>query len=90
MNGSDSFGRALDTAPDADAFQVARWRAMSPARKASLVASLSRATIHLAEAGIRARHPGDSPRERFLRLAILRLGRPLAVHVYPDIEQLAP
>jgi hypothetical protein len=90
MTAPDSFGRALDTAPDADACQVARWRAMSPAQKARLVASLSAATIQLAEAGIRARHTGDSPRARFLRLAILRLGRSLAARVYPESEQLAP
>jgi hypothetical protein len=90
MVASGSFGRALDTAPDVFALQVSRWRAMSPAQKARLVASLSRASIEVAEAGIRSRYPAESARQRFLRLAILRLGRSLAVEVYPDARQLTP
>jgi hypothetical protein len=40
------------------------------------------------EAGIAARHPLASPRERFLRRAIVLLGRELAVQVYPDAAAL--
>lgn len=85
-----SFGRALDTAPASSAQQIALWRSMTPQQKAQLVASLSRATRQLAEAGIAARYPQAAARERFLRLAILQLGRELAVQVYPDAEPLAP
>jgi hypothetical protein len=68
MTESDSFGRALDTAQDIEASQAERWRTMSPEQKARLVVSLSRATIQLAEAGIRARYPTESPRQHFLRI----------------------
>jgi hypothetical protein len=90
MDRSPSFGRALDTASRASAVQTARWREMSDRQKADLVAALARATRQLAEAGIAARYPDASPRERFLRLAILQLGRALAVQVYPDAERLTP
>lgn len=87
---SESFARALDTSSEAFHYQVARWRAMSPQQKADLVAALTRATSQFAAAGILMRHPGASPRELFLRLAILRLGRPLALEVYPDAARLSP
>jgi hypothetical protein len=82
--------RPDDTSEEAYQQQVARWREMSPAEKAALVAGLYRATQHLADAGIRARHPIASPRERFLRRAILNLGRDLAVQAYPDAADLTP
>ena len=88
MDKSASFGRALDTASRAFELQTARWREMSDQQKADLVAALTRATRRMAEAGIAARYPDASPRERFLRLAILQLGRALAVQVYPDAERL--
>lgn len=62
---------------------------MSPAEKAALVEALNRAVRQLAEAGIAARYPHASARERFLRFAILRLGRDLAVRVYPDAADLS-
>jgi len=81
---------ADDTTPDVEARQIEGWRAMTPARKAALVSSLSRSTRELALAGIRARHPKSSPREQFLRLAILTLGTDLARRAYPDIDLLEP
>jgi len=88
MDKSPSFGRVLDTAPRASDVQTARWREMSDRQKAALVASLTRATRQMAEAGIAARYPDASPRERFLRLAMLQLGLALAVQVYPEAERL--
>jgi hypothetical protein len=84
MAASESFGRALDTTPEASEVQAASWRMMTAREKADLVAALSRVTRELAERGIRARHPDASEREVFLRLAILQLGRELAVQAYPD------
>ena len=84
------FGQPLDTADEAAAMQVARWRAMNASEKAALVASMYWATVALADAGIAARYPKASERERFLRRAILHLGRDLAVRVYPDAAQLTP
>jgi hypothetical protein len=61
---------------------------MSPAEKFRAVAELNAAADTMALAGIRLRHPGASPREQFLRLASLKLGRELALQVYPEIAQL--
>jgi hypothetical protein len=78
-----------DTSPEAEAVLWRRWREMSATEKAQIVADLSAAANELAAAGIRARYPDATPREQFLRLAILRLGLPLARTVYPEIEHLS-
>ena len=80
---------AADTSADVEERQILAWRQMSPADKAALVAGLTNATIVLARAGLRERHPGASDRELFLRLAILTLGRELAGRAYPDARSLA-
>ncbi len=80
---------SADTTREAEDYQVARWRGMTPADKLELVASLSRAVDRLALAGIEQRHPNASPRERFLRLAVLKLGIDLAARVYPEVSELA-
>lgn len=49
---------------------------------------LTRAVYDLALAGVRQRHPHASPREQFLRLAVLTLGRDLACRAYPEIAAL--
>jgi len=79
---------SADTSPDIERLQIDRWRRMSAAEKAAVVSGLTQATFDLARAGIRHRHPDASPREQFLRLAILTLGLDLARKVYPDIDQL--
>jgi hypothetical protein len=61
---------------------------MAPAMKLRLVSGLTAAADAMALAGIRLRFPGASPREQFLRLASIKLGRDLARQVYPEIEQL--
>jgi hypothetical protein len=78
-----------DTSADAEAVLWRRWRDMTAAEKAQLVGGLCAAVNELAAAGIRARHPAASPREQFLRMAILRLGLPLARKAYPEIAQLS-
>ena len=55
---------------------------MSPAEKFRAVAELNAAADTMALAGIRFRYPDASPREQFLRLAIVKLGRDLARQVY--------
>ncbi len=79
---------ADDTPLDIEARQIEGWRKMSAAQKAFLVTSTSRAADDMARAGIRARFPGASEREQFLRLAILKLGKELARQAYPEIDQL--
>jgi len=76
---------SLDTSPDVERLQVERWRQMSPAEKAAIVSGLTRAVYDLALAGVRLRHPGASPREQFLRLALVTLGPDLARQAYPEI-----
>jgi hypothetical protein len=75
---------ALDTSPDVERRQIEAWRRMTPAEKAALVTGLTQAAHALAWAGVRHRHPTASPREQFLRLAIVTLGSDLASAAYPD------
>jgi hypothetical protein len=79
---------ARDTSSEVERLQIARWREMSGAEKASIVSGLSRATHELALAGIRHRYPQADAREQFLRLAILNLGFDLARRAYPEIDRL--
>jgi hypothetical protein len=75
---------SLDTPPDIERRQVAAWREMSAAQKAVLIIGLSRASYAMTWAGVRQRHPDASPREQFLRVAVVVLGPELAVLAYPD------
>ena len=77
-----------DTSQAAEAELVRRWREMPSTEKAALIAGLSESVDQLAMAGIRQRYPDASPRECFLRLAVLRLGEPLALAAYPEIADL--
>lgn len=61
---------------------------MSAADKAALVTGLTRAACAMAAAGVRQRHPEASPREHFLRLAVILLGADLARRAYPDSVQV--
>lgn len=79
---------ALDTSADAEDQQLRCWRAMTPGDKLLLAVSLSRAVDQLAAAGVARRYPDASPRERFLHIATIRLGRDLALQVYPEIADL--
>ena len=79
---------ADDTASDIERRQIEAWRRMTAAQKADLIVALSQAARDLALAGIRHRHPRASPREQFLRLAILTLGPDLARSAYPEIDRM--
>lgn len=61
---------------------------MPASGKAAVVTGLTQAVFELARAGIRHRHPDASPREQFLRLAIVTLGADLACKAYPEIACL--
>ena len=61
---------------------------MTVAEKAAIVTGLTEAAYEMARAGIRHRYPNASPREQFLRLAIVSLGLDLARKAYPDIALL--
>jgi hypothetical protein len=79
---------SADTSPEIERLQIERWRSMSAADKADIVSGLTQTAFDLALAGVRHRHPDASPREQFLRLAIVTLGFDLARKAYPDIERL--
>jgi hypothetical protein len=81
-------GHSLDTSPEIERRQIERWRAMTPAEKAAIVSGLTRASFEMARAGVRHRHPDASPREQFLRLAIVTLGAELAARAYPEVAEL--
>jgi hypothetical protein len=80
---------SADTSAAAEDIQVRRWREMSAADKARVVTQLSAAATTMALAGIQYAHPAASARECFLRLAVRRLGRDLAMHAYPEIARLS-
>jgi hypothetical protein len=79
---------SLDTSPEIERLLIQRWREMSAAEKAAIVSGLTQAVYDLALAGIRHRHPDASPREHFLRLAMITLGPDLARRVYPDLAAM--
>lgn len=75
---------ADDTPFEIEELQIELWRAMTPQAKGALVAGLCRGVHEAAAEGLRRRHPDASPRELFLRAAMLTLGEDLAVEAFPD------
>jgi hypothetical protein len=71
-----------DTSPQVEQIQIERLRHMPVWRKLELVGEMNRAVRDLALAGLRQRHPNDSPAQRRRRLADLLLGQGLAARVY--------
>ena len=69
---------AADTTPEVERFLVERLRQMPSWRKVALMAEMGETLHVLALAGLRQRHPGDSPSLRRRRLADLLLGPELA------------
>lgn len=67
-----------DTSPEVERHLIAAYRRMSGADKIARVRALNRATIALAMADIRRRHPQADEREVLLRLASRRLGADIA------------
>ena len=80
---------ASDTSVEAERMQVELWRRMSPLEKVRAVTEVSQAVQQLSLTGIRSRHPDATDQECLLRLAVLKLGRQLACHVYPAIADLS-
>jgi hypothetical protein len=78
----------LDTSPDIERRQIDAWRQMSAVDKAAMVTGLTRAAYAMTAAGVRQRHPDASPREQFLRVAVIVLGSELARLAYPDAAEV--
>jgi len=79
----------LDTSSEIERRQIDAWREMSPAEKAAMVTGLTRAAFAMTAAGVRQRYPDASPREQFLRVAVIVLGPELACKAYPDAAQVS-
>ena len=71
-----------DTPPDIERLQNERLRQMPGWRKMALMAEMSQTLRALALAGLRQRHPDDTPTQRRRRLADLLLGPELAARAY--------
>ena len=79
---------AEDTPLEIEARQIDMWRRMSREDKAFIVAGLCHGVREAAAEGVRHRYPTAGPREQFLRLAVLRLGRDLATEAFPEAADL--
>lgn len=71
-----------DTSPEIERMQIERLRQMPSWRKIELVGDMNETVRTLALAGLRQRHPGDTPAQRRRRLADLMLGKDVAARVY--------
>ncbi len=77
-----------DTHPEIERLQIERLRQMPAWRKMALLSEMNRTVRTLALAGLRQRHPHDTPAQRRRRLADLLLGPDLAATVYgPWLEE---
>ena len=78
---------AEDTDPAAERVLIELLRKATPAQKMSVVLDANRTAQALAMAGLRERHPQDSPAQLRRRLADLWLGKELAAKAYgPMLE----
>jgi len=75
-----------DTSPEAERVLIDLLRRASPARKFQMIVSANVASRQLALAGLRMRHPQDSPQQLRRRLADLWLGEELAAKAYGPPE----
>ena len=76
-----------DTAPEIERLQIEGLRQMPAWRKIQLVGDLNETVRALALAGLRQRHPDDTPAQRRRRLADLLLGEELAARVYGPLRE---
>jgi len=76
-----------DTHPEIERLQIERLRHMPPWRKMALMGEMSQTVRTLALAGLRQRHPDDTPAQRQRRLADLLLGPELASCVYGPLTE---
>jgi hypothetical protein len=75
-----------DTSPQAEEALLAIYREMSPQRKLALLDDAIRTSRQLAWAGLKLRHPGESPERLRRRLYSLVLGEALATEIYGPLD----
>ena len=78
---------SADTSPHVEDMQIERLRQTPPWRKLALVGEMNRTVRTLALAGLRQRHPGDTPAQLQRRMADLLLGPDLAALVYGPLPE---
>jgi hypothetical protein len=78
---------AEDTSAEAERVFIELLRRASPARKMAMVLSANRTARALAMAGLRERHPGETPARLRRRLADLWLGPELAAKAYGPLPK---
>ncbi len=76
-----------DTHLEIERLQIERLRQMPAWRKLALVGEMNQTVRTLALAGLRQRHPNDTPAQRQRRLADLLLGTELAARVYGPLPE---
>ena len=79
-----------DTSPEAEQFLIELWRAATPARKFSIAFDTTRTLQEFVLAGLRERHPEETPDNLRRRFADVWLGPELARRAYgagPDDSQ---
>jgi hypothetical protein len=76
-----------DTHPEIERLQIERLRELPAWRKLELVGDLNETVRTMALAGLRQRHPNDTPAQRRRRLADLTLGPKLAARVYGPLPE---
>jgi hypothetical protein len=76
-----------DTPPSIEQIQIEGLRRMPAWRKLALVGDMNETVRALALAGLRQRHPNDTPAQRRRRLADLMLGPELAARVYGPLQE---
>jgi hypothetical protein len=76
-----------DTHPEIERMQIEHLRQMPAWRKIELVGDMNETVRTLALAGLRQRHPDDTPAQRRRRLADLMLGPELAARAYGPLQE---
>ncbi|MGO9258919.1 MAG: hypothetical protein ACLQU1_21750 [Bryobacteraceae bacterium] len=71
-----------DTDPRAMEVWMDLLRSKTPGERIAIAFNLTELALQMAESGVRARYPGASEREVFLRCAALRLPRDLMIRAY--------
>ena len=76
-----------DTPAEIERLQIDQLREMPAARKLALVGEMNRTVRTMALAGLRQRHPGETPDQHQRRLASLLLGPDLAARAYGPLPK---